>query len=304
MTINQELTIIVLAFNSEKIIKKCLSSLNLDKYKVIVVDNASCDKTIGVIEENFPTIELIKLNYNSGYGRGNNIALERVKTKFALVLNPDAIIDEQNIEVILSEMKNNHKIAIAGPILLESKINHEAELNNKIEKIEQDYLSKKKRYHTKEKNLYQTKFVSGAVMFFNMINMKEIGFFDKNIFLFYEDDEICHRSSKKGFLNAIITNSIAFHESGTSCKKSSKGSYKKGWHLKGWSKLYFKQIVYGKISAKISSLFYITKYLVKIFGYLFKANFTKLLESFGAISGSFAFLLGLKAFDKNNKPRG
>ena len=121
MTINSQpsLTIIVLTYNSEHIVKRCLDNLNFEKYKVVVVDNASKDGTVELVRKNFPKAEIIQLEKNGGYGRGNNVALRQVKTEFALVLNPDAVIFEKDIEIVLDEMRANQKVAIAGPIMFE-----------------------------------------------------------------------------------------------------------------------------------------------------------------------------------------
>ena len=112
------LTIIILTYNSAHIMVKCLEKISFDKYKVIVVDNASSDNSIDLIKEKFPQAKIIKLDKNVGYGNGNNAALEKVETEFALVLNPDAMIFENDIEIVLDAMKKNPQVAIAGPLIL------------------------------------------------------------------------------------------------------------------------------------------------------------------------------------------
>ncbi len=68
---------------------------------VLLVDNASSDNTIQIVADNFPQVKIIKLDKNIGYGRANNVALRQVETEFALILNPDAFILENDIEKIL-----------------------------------------------------------------------------------------------------------------------------------------------------------------------------------------------------------
>ena len=96
---NQKLlTIIITTFQSESIIKTCLENIDFDKYEVFVVDNNSSDNTVKIIEDQFPKVNLIKLEQNIGYGRANNIALKKTKTPYALILNPDAIISDDDIK--------------------------------------------------------------------------------------------------------------------------------------------------------------------------------------------------------------
>ena len=95
--------------------------VDCNKYLLIIVDNASTDNTVAVIESNFPSLKIIKNNKNIGYGRANNIALRQVETEFALLLNADATIDSENIDKIIGLMKENQDIAISGPLLFTKK---------------------------------------------------------------------------------------------------------------------------------------------------------------------------------------
>jgi GT2 family glycosyltransferase len=82
---------------------------------VIVVDNASTDKTSQVIYDSFPQAKIIKLDKNIGYGSANNIALRQSKTDFALILNPDAFLFEEDIKIFLKILKENSQIALPRP---------------------------------------------------------------------------------------------------------------------------------------------------------------------------------------------
>ena len=142
------LTIIITTFNSQHIIGNCLSKLNLSKYPVIVVDNASSDQTVELISQNFPTVKIIKNNQNLGYGRANNIALRQTETEFALILNPDAMIFESEIEKVLQAMKENQQISLATPLILEKYPLNQEELNQKLEVIKRDLTTIKDNFRS------------------------------------------------------------------------------------------------------------------------------------------------------------
>ena len=114
MSQNPNLTIIILTYNSAHIIKSCLDNLNFEKYKIIVVDNASKDGTAEFVRKNFSEAQVIELSQNLGYGNGNNVALELVKTEFALILNPDAMMFEKDIETVLDVMKKKSASSDGG----------------------------------------------------------------------------------------------------------------------------------------------------------------------------------------------
>lgn len=298
----KELTIIILTYNSADIIKECLNRLNFDKYKIVIVDNASKDNTIQVVEDNFKPDKLYKLESNIGFGNGNNIALEDVDTDFAMVLNPDAIIDDENIEIVLDEMKRNEKFALAGPVVLDELPYSEEEYQNRLRKMKGDHDGMKDCYYKEIDNSYFVRFLIGCAMFFKMKDMRKIGFFDKNIFLFHEDDELCFRVKESGYYPVIVKSAKAFHLKGASSKKNLRLLYLREWHYM-WSKMYWKQVRKGKLRAKRSSL---RRVLVSSFYALcsiITLDREKLIRHVAYINSSFCFILGLGSFRKNGKPR-
>ncbi len=294
--LDANLTIIIVTFNSSDVITSCLNKINFDKYSVAVVDNASTDDTSEIISRNFPRVKIIKNDKNIGYGRANNIALRQTKTDFALILNPDAFISEDNIENILSLMIKTPKIALAGPLLLTS---YPALENDKIKQLE---IAKSNLIENYGEYL-SVKYIIGAVLFLKMAVFREINFFDDNIFLYYEDDEISWRTVKSGYKAVIIPSAQGFHIGQGSSGGKLRNIYKRFWH-RALSKLYWKKKQKGELAAIKSAIRLVIVFLVKSLFYAVTFDPKKAVENFASCSGSFSFLIGLKAFDKNDNPRG
>jgi N-acetylglucosaminyl-diphospho-decaprenol L-rhamnosyltransferase len=301
-----ELTIIILTYNSAHIIKSCLEQLNFNKYKVVIVDNASKDNMIEIVEQNFPQVKIIKLSKNIGYGNGNNVALCETNTDFALILNPDSVIDQENIELILAELKKYPQVAIAGPLIFEKPPLNQEKLQEKLEEIKLDIENNKDNFFETLGKNYTTNFVIGCSLFMRMSIFQEIGFFDKDIFLYYEDNELCYRAIQKGYKNIIVPSAYAFHLGGKSSnsKKRLQDIYRLNWHLKGWSKAYWKEIRKGKARAIKSSIRIIMISFIKSIIYILLLNFKQASSYFGACIGTFSYLIGLKAFKKDGNSRG
>lgn len=291
----KNLTIVILTYNSLHVIGECLSKINLLKYKIVVVDNASSDGTTTFVEKNFSNIELIKLDKNVGYGNGNNVALNAVDTEFALVLNPDAFISEENIEKVLDVMKKDELVASAGPLIFNQCQPSQAEIANRLKLIDGDVLGARKLFLKKDGDNVLVRFVVGAVLFLRTSIFKKIGFFDKNIFLFYEDDELSKRAEKNGYKNIMVLGAKALHIEGTSSKISLKTIYRRAWHFNGWSKLYWKKISKGSFAAKRSAIRLSLVYFLKTMLFLLKFDQKKIAHNFGGLCGSLAFLLGMKS---------
>ena len=88
-----DITIVITTFFSEEKLINCLKSIN-GKCKVIVIENSKNHELKKDLNENYKNIECIVLKENSGFAKSNNIGLKMVKTKYALILNPDTILEK------------------------------------------------------------------------------------------------------------------------------------------------------------------------------------------------------------------
>ena len=90
---SNKLTIVIVTFKSEEKIFNCLKSISTD-IPVIVVENSNDEKFKKKIENN-TNVNCVLTGENKGYAVANNIGLKLVKTKYALVLNPDTILENK-----------------------------------------------------------------------------------------------------------------------------------------------------------------------------------------------------------------
>ena len=101
----KDITIIIASFKSDEKVKKCLNSINA-QCKVIVVENSNNLEFKKIFEDKYDNVECIIAGDNLGYGRANNLALKKIKTKYALILNPDAILNKSTLdEFIKAKLK-------------------------------------------------------------------------------------------------------------------------------------------------------------------------------------------------------
>lgn len=302
----KELSIIIVTYNSAKIIAESLANLDAELYDIYVIDNASIDETVELVTQKFPKVKLINSDKNSGFARANNLALRQINTEFALVLNPDALIAEKTIAEMLQILKKDRDIALAAPLLVSEQKVSKQYLEKRLEKINKDFLGKQQIYFEKLGTHYNAKFLSGAVLFMRREIFANIGFFDEHIFMFYEDNEIVQRSLKHKYKNLLITECQAYHKAGNSSQNNQKNTnlYKKGWHLKGWSKCYLEEKKSGLFQAKIKSISLCSLCFAKVILQCLRLNRVRAVLYAGGLVGALSYLLGMAAFDKNGYPRG
>ena len=111
---SQELTIIIVTFKSEDKIINCLKSISQET-PVIVVENSKDNNFKQKIENEFSNAKCILTGENRGYSVANNIGLKLVKTKYALVLNPDTILEKNAIKNFLTIAKTTDDVWLIGP---------------------------------------------------------------------------------------------------------------------------------------------------------------------------------------------
>ena len=206
-------SVVIVTYNSAAVIQEALRSVIKHPLVVncFIVDNASTDETCSIVQQHYPEVILIENAKNLGFGCANNIALTRTKTPYALLLNPDAQLQPDTLDKLIVAAKKYPNAAILAPKL--------------INKDGLGHQSFKRNVFTREKYSFPyveaegdvcAEFLSGALWLFNMENMRQVGFFDENIFLFYEDDDLCLRVRQANLGLVYVYDSVAIHLMGAS----------------------------------------------------------------------------------------
>ncbi len=211
----KDITIIITSFKSEKKIRNCLNSID-SQCDVLNIENSNNQEHKSSIEGEFKNVKCILSGENLGYGKGNNIGLKKVKTKYALILNPDVELFPETLNKFLKIAKEKPDFAIIGPGITEDKKNS---LNGDIESV---------------------KSVKGFAMFFNLKEFENTGFFDENFFFFLEEIDLCKRLINKNKKIYYCPSIPIFHEGGHS--HDSTFNYEmelsRNWHWM-WSTFYY-----------------------------------------------------------------
>ncbi len=113
------LSIVIVTWNSADCIRDCLVSIKpKPDWNVIVVDNASADRTTTIVKKEFPHVRLIENRTNQGYAHANNQGLTAVAAEYSLLLNPDTVVVNSAFEKMLDYMNANPQVGALGPKLL------------------------------------------------------------------------------------------------------------------------------------------------------------------------------------------
>ena len=225
---NDRVTIIIVSFHSDLIIENLIKKIEKN-IRIIIVEN-SLDLTLKKnLEEKFKNVQVIIPKENIGNGAGINLGLSLVKTEYALYLDADVIPKENMNEVLLKYTEKVKNFSILAP-----------------REINYNYRNDQYIVNNKNTGLHKMRFITGCVLLLNMKSLAKTGYFDENIFLYYEEHDLYHRCIKHGLDIYMIDEAEYFHQ-GTSSTKSiySHEIYlNRNWHY-CWSKFYYFRKNYG-----------------------------------------------------------
>lgn len=285
-----KLTVITVTYNSGLVIEGLLRSLPND-IRLIVIDNASTDNTLEIVRSIRPHGQIIENKIGLGYGMAATQGLKAVDTEYALIANPDSVLGEQAIRALLTAAERYPDAAMFGPI--------HKDVNGHIEPSHDVALWDRSKFTKLAYNVVPTgpicvEFLSGAVNLVRTRILREIGYYDPEIYLYFEDDDICLRLRKLGYSLILVADAVVTHLNGGSVRPNRLYYWRKYWNL-AWSRVYFEQKHKGKLCAIKLALEQGLKFGFKGIMYPIFLNWSKCWRDIARCAGTFAALIGMRA---------
>ena len=201
---NPHIKILILNYNGQDIISKCLESvMNIDysNYSVDIIDNGSTDDSVEIIKKSFNNVKIHQINENLGYSRGYNYGFNELKSEifeYYLILNNDAIINNNLLKNLFSNATHYGYNNIYGPKIYYSntlKLWFAGGIYNKFLGIA-SHVGMNEFEDTVFYKTQQTNYISGCCMFISKENIDNLKGFDDSYNMYYEDVDLCHRALK------------------------------------------------------------------------------------------------------------
>lgn len=206
-------SIIIVNWNAEKYIEKCIDSLLFQTYnnfEIILVDNDSSDNSVNIVKTKYPNVKIIQNNENLGFAEANNIGINFSSGELVALFNPDAVAEKNWLKILVTTLVNsNNIVGVAGKIYyLEEKFG-----KNTIfctwSKIH-PFSANPTNFHNDEPTS-NVDYLSGAAVLLKREILEKIGLLDKNYFLYFEETDLCARILRTGNHLTYIPTAIAWH---------------------------------------------------------------------------------------------
>ena len=215
------LSIIIVNYKTPDLLLRCINSIlnTIPKellFEMIIVDNNSNDNSEKIIKTKFEDIIWIQKNENDGFGRANNIGIQKAIGEYVLLLNSDIVVAENTILECLKEIEKDKTIGVLSCKLL----NDDGSNQKSIYHYAADYLDVLNNnlifdYFIKIKPK-KIKALMGSFLLIPQHVLQNIGLFDPDFFMYCEELELCNRILKKGYKIKYIDNVVAYHKHGAS----------------------------------------------------------------------------------------
>lgn len=221
------LGIVIANWNGEKLINKCLLSLEKQVYKnfkVYIIDNDSKDNSKEVINryKNKLKIELIEMSYNSGFALANNIGIKMAikdNCSYILTLNNDVEVTEECLSNAVNEIRSNSEFDVFQLFMINyfnKDICDAAGLNFKNDLIPLQVGFKENVSELLSKENIQIEGVCAGAAIYSVKSLEAVklddeNYFDSNFFAYFEDVDLSLRLKRAGFKAKLLKNSVVYH---------------------------------------------------------------------------------------------
>ncbi len=219
----ERVTVLIVTYNSAHCVPDLAAGLAGVPH-VIVVDNASTDDTCAQVQALLPAARRVVMPANKGYGVANNAGLEIVQTDYALLLNPDCLIDAGQIAALVRQAQAWPDATLVVPQLTDASGSLQVNYS-----WPRGHWTPKTEAATGPANVG---YACAAVMLVHMANVSRIGHFDPLFFLYYEDEDLCLRVFKARGQILVLPDIRITHLSRGSVKGAQpwRAEYWRGYH--------------------------------------------------------------------------
>jgi hypothetical protein len=233
-----DLSIIIVNYNTKNLLAASLQSIYSKKHKIefetFVVDNGSTDGSVETIKVLYPQIIFLPQNENLGFAKANNIAIKQAKGRYILLLNPDTVVLNDCLDLMIDFMDQNPDVGAAGCKVVLPDGSLDLACKRSFPTPENSFyhvlglaklFPKSRRFgqynltYLDENETHEVDCLVGAFMMVRREVIEQIGLLDEKYFMYGEDIDWCYRIKNAGWKIVYYPRAQIIHYKGASSKK-------------------------------------------------------------------------------------
>jgi len=256
-----DLSIVIVNWNTGDLLRRCVASIVAAApamaYEIIVVDNASNDRSLAGLRCEDAAVSLIrdgKLRIvenadNRGFGAANNQAFDLSRSPFVLLLNPDTVMAAGAIETLIAVLRSNPRIAACGPRLVNPDGSLQISVWRNPPTAWEIVLSNLRLYrllpgrirgelllgpHWDHDRRRSVRMLSAAALMVKREAIDGVGGFDERFHMYGEDNEWCLRVTRAGWRLVFEPGAVVRHDEAQSARQRWTPQEKRRLQLESW----------------------------------------------------------------------
>lgn len=233
-----DISIIIVSWNASDFLEKCIQSILKEssniQFEIIVVDNDSTDGSPEMLQNLFPSVNLIRNNENFGFAKANNIGIRKARGNYICLINSDVEVLPECFVRMLEYMKKNPEIGMLGPQILNPDETVQRTCrgwptlwNLFCRAIALDTLfPKMKMFSCREMTYWaqdsirEIEVLSGCFLMVRRGAMDKVGLLDERFFIYAEDVDWCKRFWMAGWKVVYYPLAQSIHYGGASSENA------------------------------------------------------------------------------------
>ncbi|MGB9690704.1 MAG: glycosyltransferase family 2 protein [Candidatus Sumerlaeaceae bacterium] len=219
--VGPRVAVVIVNYNGAAVLKDCLASLrglSYEPFDVLVVDNASSDHSVTMLQADFPEVTVIETGDNLGFSGGNNVGISeamRRGAEYIFVLNNDTLVAPQCLRALVERGESDERIGAVSPRILF------AEPHDRIWAAGGSYSLwlgtarhaglRAKANEPRWNKPRAITFATGCAVLLRAKALQEVGLFDESLFMYNEDGDLSYRLRKAGWKIYYEPSAIVWH---------------------------------------------------------------------------------------------
>ena len=230
------ISVVIVSYNTRQLLADCLSTLQTETAniasEIFVVDNNSTDGSAEMVEQEFPSVQLIRSQVNLGFAAANNRAFPRCTGRYVVLLNSDAFPQPDALRAAVEHMEARPQAGLGGVRLVgrdqswqpsarmfPSFVNELFSLTGLSMRYRRSRIfGRQDRTWADQLAPAQVDWVPGAFSIIRRDVLEKVGYFDEAFFLYYEEVDLCRRIKNSGYEIWYWPEIVVVHFGGESSK--------------------------------------------------------------------------------------
>jgi GT2 family glycosyltransferase len=234
-----DVSVVIVSWNVRELLRACIKSLNSNRgdlsIEIIVIDNASDDRSVEAVETDFPDVQLIASRTNLGFSRANNVGLRLAKGRYVFFLNPDTVLHEDALSKMVDFLEGHQEFDLVGPKLVfpdgspqwvaarrppsPALMSFHAMYLHRLPLMGPRLLNQMISHYDLNES-QEVEAISGAAMLGRRSRLEKVGGFDESFLYTGEDVDLCLRLRELGSRIFYLADATVVHIGGQSSSQA------------------------------------------------------------------------------------